>query len=149
MTDAMLDAAAIEWVGDEIRIAFPPESDAVGRQMTRKESIDLLESVAAEAAGTRMRVVVSAGPRARTAPAPPGVRTETHGPAPSAPEPPDSPGPPDSSDPNRDQLLKGAKREPGISKLLKEFGANIVDIRPLAPPLVDAPQAAEAPEETE
>jgi hypothetical protein len=39
-----------------------------------------------------------------------------------------------SSDPQAAQLLERASGEPGVKKLLREFGAQVVDIRPLEPP---------------
>jgi len=151
MTDALLDAAAVAWNGDEIRIAFPPESAAVGRQMARKESIDLLESVAAEVAGRRVRVVVAAGASKTPTPSPttaPNRRTAAPEPPPRAVEPPDTRVARESADPDREQLLKEATQEPGIAKLLKEFGANVVEIRSLTtPPIVESLGTTEAPEE--
>jgi len=34
-----------------------------------------------------------------------------------------------------DGLLEKATSEPGVKKLLREFGAQVLDIRPLEPPI--------------
>jgi hypothetical protein len=42
------------------------------------------------------------------------------------------------------ELLEKAKHEPGVERLLREFGAQVIDIRPLdSPPAVSA-EAADA-----
>jgi len=48
---------------------------------------------------------------------------------------PAAPAPPAKRRVKKDEsLLEKAKSEPGVKKLLREFGAQVVDIRPLDPP---------------
>jgi len=133
MTDAMLDAASIRWEDDGIHVTFPPASDAVGRQMARKETIELLERAAHDAAGRKVAVTVAvaqgkSAAAAAAPPPPPAVETRSNA---EATEPPSFF---DAPRGDEESLLENARREPGIAKLLKEFGAHVVEIRRLDVP---------------
>ena len=68
------------------------------------------------------------------------VRAEDGGDAePVPPGPLDAKGPPPPRDTSvsaaeRDALLARAQEDPGVRKLLLEFGAQVVEIRPMDPP---------------
>jgi DNA polymerase III gamma/tau subunit len=135
MTDAMLDAAKIHWDDEGIHVTFPAESDAVGRQMGRRETVELLERAARDAAGRKVAVLVSVAegkPKAAAvepAPAPARVAAQ-----PALAEPAEPPSLLAVPELDEDKLLENARSEPGIAKLLKEFGAHVVEIRRLDAP---------------
>lgn len=132
MLEAMLEeAATLTLEGDDVVVTFSPGAEAVRRMFERDDTVAFVKGLAVEAFG-----------------APLGLRFETAAPAP-APEPigatvpretslsaPSRPSQSQAGDaaPSRQQLFDGARRDPAIQRLLREFGAQIVDVRPLELP---------------
>lgn len=155
MLAAALDrAASVAVVADRLVVTFEPATDAVRKVVERGESLTAIAQVAGEAFGRRLDVrlesaAAPAGPVTTGSPSePPRVSagdTGAAGPRASA-EPPTSTG----QAPDRLSLLDRARSEPGVRKLLAEFGAQVVDIRPLeaARPLDPAAPDVGPPEES-
>jgi DNA polymerase-3 subunit gamma/tau len=125
------DAARVSLANGTLAVEFGSGSDAMSRQLRRKENLALLERHASRLAGGVVKVRVSAEPGEST-----GVEVVSTGgetPLSAAParspvsrrERRSEPGP-------RAKLLRRAKQDPGVDLLIKEFGAQIVDVRPLA-----------------
>ena len=134
MLGAMLDHATSARIdGDRLCVRFAQGEQALARSLERRENISRIEGGAREVAGRRLRVCIEVEPR--------GAATAAR---PAAPEPPaveTTPSPPSSvndaaAPPSRgrnDELLAHAQREPGVQKLLREFGARVVEISALEP----------------
>jgi hypothetical protein len=121
MIAALLDkAGSLEWAEDgALRIVVAHASEAVGRQIASPETVRLLEGAAAEAVGrpVRVRVEIEAATRAATEPA--GAAAAHRRPA--------------ERQAPRTAALDAARAEAGVSNLLREFGADVVDFRALDP----------------
>jgi len=122
-------AAAIRMERDEIQVSFAPDGEIWLRQLERDDYRELLRSVAASLCGaTDVRVIrTEATPRD-------GNGTSTgNGGGNGAP----SVGIESIRPPSRNELMESAKSDPGVRHLLREFGAQVLDIRPLAPIPID------------
>ncbi|HKQ61887.1 MAG TPA: DNA polymerase III subunit gamma/tau [Candidatus Polarisedimenticolaceae bacterium] len=120
MLGALLQEGDTELDGDALVVRFAAGREALGRTLQRAENVEQLQTLASELIGRRTAVRIElAGAR------PPETA--------AAPEP---------------GLLEQAKREPGVTRLLREFGAQVVDIRPMgaAEPLSRPEDAASAEE---
>lgn len=132
MLGAALDqAAAVEVASGSIRISFPAAREVMRRVTEREENLSFLRSCAEAVLGAGFDVRVGSsdavGAESRGAPAPPRPSSPS---TPSGDESPPSPSrPPAGAD--RQDLLDRARSEPGVRKLLSEFGARVVEIRPL------------------
>ena len=140
MIEVMLDAASALALGDGVlRILFPATADATRRQVERAEHVALLRAIAESVAGSPVAVQVGGDASQSADPVP-----LAH-PAPTAPV--DRPPRAQEGDfdpaarPARDRgfddneaLLLAAKNDPGVARLLREFGAQVVEIRTLEPP---------------
>jgi DNA polymerase-3 subunit gamma/tau len=139
MLDAILDeAASLRWEPDGVRIGFAPSRGAFLRQLERPEAVAALQAAAAGIAGRP--VPVHLGLDGEAAPRPGPGRPE----APPVPSPPGPSAPPrPESDPPGSEpkaaLLSRIRSEPAVQDLLFEFGAQVVDVRTLAPENEPAP----------
>jgi len=131
MLDAILDeAASMTWDPEGVRIGFAPSRGAFLRQLERPEALSVLRAAAAQVAGGPVPVHLalegSDGPK-------PGRPETPPAPAPAGPGAPPRPehAPPGGED--KAALLSRIRSEPGVTDLLFEFGAQVVDVRPLAP----------------
>ncbi len=95
------------------------------------ETVELLRQTAEKITGSSVNIRIESGD---------GVQTATEEPPPNAelaapPKPPATESArgktPHGAQPSRNELLEQARKEPGVKKLLREFGAQVVDIRPL------------------
>jgi hypothetical protein len=122
MLAAILDAASSIRLEDGVlRVAFPAAEEALGRQLERSANAEALARCAREVIGRDVRLAVSVdGPAASTGLAPRSASEEERASR-------DSPHP----RPDRDRLLRQATSDPGVQRLLAEFGAQVIDIRPL------------------
>jgi DNA polymerase-3 subunit gamma/tau len=127
------EARAIESIGDALIVRLEDGMDSLARQLGRKENLEVLVDHAARISGRTLRILVDTGgtehPKpAGTVPSPPPKQpvSRTGGQARRAGAPKKPPG--DSN------LLDEATSEPGVKKLLRDFGAQVVEIRPLEPP---------------
>jgi hypothetical protein len=131
-------ADAIEARAGEILIRMPAGMDAVGRQLERPDAASLLAACAADRVEdpVRVRVVSSTGPLPSSSGpmAVPSSRNSGGAPRPKARPPHTRQGSSDSTaGVARGSLIEKATSEPGVRKLLREFGAQVIDIRPLEP----------------
>jgi hypothetical protein len=127
------EARAIESIGDALIVRLEDGMDSLARQLGRKENLEVLVDHAARIAGRTMRILVDTGgtehPKpAGTVPPPPPKQpvSPTGDPARRAAAP--------KRPPEDSNLLNEATSEPGVKKLLRDFGAQVVEIRPLEPP---------------
>jgi DNA polymerase III gamma/tau subunit len=131
------EAVKIEVIGDALVIHLAKDMEALGRQLDRTENLDVLVKHAAALLGRTVRVLIdsAADPATPVVPEAPLRTTQT---ATAPPEPKTAPR--RDAAPKRkitdEGLLDKAKNEPGVKKLLREFGAQVVEIRPLDPPKV-------------
>jgi hypothetical protein len=131
MLGALLDeAASASLEGDELEIRFREGSGMMRKRLDSNESRSHLERIAGETAGRPIRIRIGNASAAEVdaavaTGAPPSDKParETREPTPERPVPKHSAGP--------EALLSQATNEPGIKKLLYEFGAEVVEIRPL------------------
>ncbi|HEX6850881.1 MAG TPA: DNA polymerase III subunit gamma/tau [Candidatus Polarisedimenticolaceae bacterium] len=130
MLEAMLEeAATLRLEGDDVVVAFSPGAEAVRRMFERDDTVAFVRQLAVEVFGSSLGLRFESGDVAAAVPA---SASATAGPAASPTVSPDE----TSSDPapTRQQLFDGARRDPSIQRLLREFGAQIVDVRPLELP---------------
>jgi DNA polymerase-3 subunit gamma/tau len=128
MVAAILEqAGSIELCGDDLVLGFDAGASAMLRPLDKKESLELIARHAGSLAGRSVRVRVEVGGES--------VRPTVERPLtrrPTAPRKTEQP-PKDSISSDRETLLKRATQEPGVRKLLHDFGAQVVEIQPLEP----------------
>ena len=130
------EAERIETVGDAVVVRLAAGMESIGRQLGRKENLEILARHAQRMAGRPMRILIDDGGADEAALDEPPATAPSAGPVePRRPQRDAARPRGDASDPG---LLERATSEPGVKKLLREFGAKVVDIRPLAPPPADA-----------
>lgn len=122
---AVLEQSRIALRDGVLTVAFDKGQESMARPLQRRESLDVLRRHAEQIAGgaVEVRVTTPGQDRSRggrSAAAPPTRAPSRRRPATGAS--------------GHGQLLEQAKREPGVSKLLREFGAQVVEIRPLSEP---------------
>ena len=105
-------ASGVDLQEDQAVIRFPAGSESFKTQAEREETLALLKGCATEAAGRQLGLRIeldegTGGPRPNT-----GPQRQTG---------------------DRRQLMEMAGADPAVKHLLREFGAQIVDIRPLDP----------------
>ena len=112
-------AVAIRVENDELVVAFAPEEDLWLRQIERQDYHDVLLEVGAamlDVASVRIaKESVAAVPSATSATVSGAERRSEAG-----------------RESTRKELMETAHGDPGVRHLLREFGAQVVDIRPLA-----------------
>jgi len=148
MLDAMVEQASSTTHGNgELVLAFPSSQDAVRLLVEREENREVLRRCAREVLGSDVRIRVLS----HSAAVGESAKTKEPAVAPSAPRPgsgekPRSPSHamPPAVAADRQGLLELARREPGVQKLLHEFGAQVVDIRALDVPKNLTPEGDEA-----
>lgn len=129
------EAVKIEVIGDALVIHLAKEMDALGRQLGRTENLEVLVKHSTELLGRTVRVLIdneadSSAPVVAESPPRTAQRT-TASPEPKKTARREPAGKRKIKD---EGLLDKAKNEPGVKKLLREFGAQVVEIRPLDPP---------------
>ncbi|MHC4429565.1 MAG: hypothetical protein ACYS0D_13320, partial [Planctomycetota bacterium] len=140
-------ARAVTLSGDRLDVAFGPGMESVARQLGRKENLACVEREAERLAGRKLRVHLgldsaAAGDTAEPARSEPKA---TNRPATAEKTAPPTERSAPASSPGRGGLLERATTEPGVKKLLREFGAQVVDIRPLTAPPAEEPGPMEEP----
>jgi len=130
MLGAVLEqAASVSLDGGVLSLAFDAGHAALAQTLQRKESLAQLMKHAGALAGQTVEVQIEV---ASAAPAPrPAAQKEPKEKKKTAPRQ-DNPrkSAPEPNGPGGD-LLSQARKDPGVKKLLKEFGAQVVEIRPL------------------
>ena len=127
MLEAMLEeAATLRLDGDDVVVAFSPGAEAVRRMFERDDNVAFVRGLAGKVFGATTGIRFEDAPVAAVAGGPPGatatpstVSVDAGAPAPGL---------------GRQQLFDAARRDPAIQRLLREFGAQIVDVRPLELP---------------
>jgi len=143
MIGAILEQAqSILLEGQALVIAFDKEHAVVADRLRNSETVGLLSRTAEKMTGGAVNIRIEADGAGEK------VVEKTQPPEEPAAAPPvtaakESPG---GAKPGRDELLEQARNEPGVKKLLREFGAQVVDIRPLE---VRAPEPATGVEDQE
>ncbi len=119
MVGAILRQAETVRIADSrVEVRFAPALDAIARQLARKDNLRAIQECAERVFGRRLEVVV------QTSEGPSAVAAAAVAPAAAAPGP---------TEPAHPTLADRATSEPGVRRLLREFGAQLVDIRPLDP----------------
>ena len=149
---SLTQAASVALEDGAIRIAYPPALDGIRKVVEREENLATLRRCALESFGKPLEVRIEAGAAAvRAEPpaeAPPVPAVAAAPPRPNAAVARQAPAPASRDDSS--SLLDRARSEPAIRKLLSEFGAQVIEIRPLEAvrPAESAGATADGPEET-
>ena len=127
MLGAILERAATIVVdGGTLVVSFGPADAGMRRMLSGDENVRSIVEIAGQALGRPLSLRVASGTEGGpAAPAPPAPVS-----APSRPTP-------ESADESRHALTERARKDPVVSRLLTEFGAQVVDVRPLRPDAVD------------
>jgi DNA polymerase-3 subunit gamma/tau len=135
MLGAILDEAQGATLdGNVLVIRFGDGAGTIRKRLENPDSQTLLRRVAAEVSGYDLGVRISDSATADSTPAADDPRIGSSS-ARSGSEGADlRGGPPGPGRGERDTLLEQASNEPGVKKLLLEFGAHVVDIRPMGAP---------------
>jgi len=129
MIGAILEQARdILFDGQALVIAFDKEHAVFAERLRATETVELLRQTAEKIAGEPVNIRIEAANGEKPAERPP-PRVETVAPTPQASKQAAEKTP--RAPVGRDELLEQARGEPGVKKLLREFGAQVVDIRPL------------------
>jgi hypothetical protein len=136
MLGAMLERAQTILIdGGALVVTFGDGDAGVQRLFAAEDNVHSIEQIATQTLGRplalRVEVSTAAGEAAMTslgrgAPDPKGAGSGAARPA--APDPEES----------RQALAERARKEPGVNRLLTEFGAQVVDVRPLRPGVDEA-----------
>ncbi len=141
---AIAQAASLALEEGLLRIVYAPALDAVRRVVEREENLATLRRCALGTLGARVGVRIESAAVVRETPTaetpPPPARPPVPGAAETATAAVPSPG----AETDRRSLLDSARSEPGIRRLLAEFGAQVVEIRPLEAIRQVEPAGAEA-----
>jgi hypothetical protein len=140
MLGAMLErAVAVLVEGGTLVVTFGASDVGMRRVLMTDDNVRSIETIAAAALGRplALRVAESSGDVA-VGPLTPAVTTATS----SLPSERTAAG---GTEESRQALTERALKDPAVSRLLKEFGAQVVDVRPLRPDVEDAgtPQTVE------
>ena len=131
MLAAILEqAVGVSLDGNVLGLSFSEGAGPIGKRLEQTDSREFLERCTEKVVGRRLRIRVGAcdAPASRPKAVPPRPSAPASPPRPAAvPALPSEGG-------SRDELLERAKNEPGIQKLLYEFGAQVVEISPLEAP---------------
>jgi DNA polymerase III subunit gamma/tau len=137
---AISQATSLDLDRGALRIGYAEALDAVRRAVEREENLATLRRCALLALGADVDVRIESAEATRGAPpakaAPPPDRRPAEGTAGTAAAP--------GGDADGRSLLESARSEPGIRSLLAEFGAQVVEIRPLEVAREIEPADAEA-----
>jgi hypothetical protein len=140
MLGAVLERAAAVLVdGGSLVVTFGPSDVGMRRVLMTVDNVRSIETIAAAALGRPLALrVAESSANAAAAPHTPATTAAT-------PRPPTERTPAGGADESRQALTERALKDPGVSRLLKEFGAQVVDVRPLRPDADDpgAPQTVE------
>ncbi len=138
MLGAMLErAAAIVVDGGTLIVTFVSGDAGVRRLFATEDNVRSIETIATQTLGRPLALRVDVSTEAVAA-GPPSVgrgtsRSMVAGPGSAAPI-----SPPPGAEESRQALTERARKEPGVNRLLTEFGAQVVDVRPLRTGVDDA-----------
>lgn len=141
---ALSHAASVEIDGTTLRIRFEDGGRAVGEMLGAEATLGFLREAAAAAAGSRIEIRIDAAPGEKS-PAP----SSEGGPAPSPrAEREGGERPAQTGEDRGGSIAERVRRDPGVKRLLEEFGAQIVEVRPLGPIAEEAGEASRGAEES-
>ena len=131
MLGAVLErAAALVVDGGTLVVTFGPSDASMRRMLMGDDSVRSIETIAAQTLGRPLTL---------------RVLGSSEGAGAGLPEPIPTPsGPPQAQDgivESLHDLTQRARKDPAVSRLLTEFGAQVVDVRPLSPGVDDAGQS--------
>ena len=135
MLAAMLERAEqMSFADGRLSLRYGGGMETVARRIGEKENTALIRRHAEAVAGGPVEVLVSTGDARPEPQAAPAAAAAKPSPPAERPRPTRAPArKPGSQTGGRRSLLDTARGEPGVDKLLREFGAQVVDIKPLAP----------------
>jgi hypothetical protein len=116
-------ARAVDLTGDTLAIRFPDDAGSLIPQLERRENLEVVQQHAGRLAGRPVRVSILAKAAGAEAPSPPAAKERAPRRRPRS-----------AGESGGGSLIEKATAEPGVRKLLKSFGAQVVDIRPLGAP---------------
>ena len=129
MLGALLDqAASIVVDGGSLVVTFGPGDDGLRRMLSGDDHTRALEALAAKSFGRPLSLRIAGAPDER----PPEIARTRDRVADEAAvlETSSKPGP-EADGASRLQLMERARQDPGVQRVLREFGAQIIDVRPL------------------
>jgi DNA polymerase-3 subunit gamma/tau len=121
-------ASAVVVDGGTLVVTFGPADSGMVRMLAGDDNARSIEAIAGEALGRPLGLRVRGSDETASAPA------GTAAPDSGVPRPPR-----DDGAESRLELTDRAKKDPVVSRVLSEFGAQVVDVRPLRPAADDAP----------
>jgi len=128
MLGAILErAASIVVDGGSLVVNFGPSDAGMRRMLAGDDNVRSIEQIASQSLGRPLSLKVSGA-------------TDGGAPGPASPVPPPAGARPPQSEggESRHELTERARKDPAVSRLLTEFGAQVVDVRPLRPAADDA-----------
>jgi DNA polymerase-3 subunit gamma/tau len=128
---SVAQAVSVTRDGGALRIEYTPALDAVRRVVEREANLATLRRCAFEALGERVEVRVEASVPGRSAPPAGAPPRDTASAVPAPRVTGASAALPAAEEDGGVSLLERARSEPGIRRLLSEFGAQVIEIRPL------------------
>jgi DNA polymerase-3 subunit gamma/tau len=140
MLGRMLErASSIVVDGGTLSVSFGPSETGMRRMLLGDDNARSIEQIAAQTLGRPFVLKVPETAEAvPTGPTPARAPSAASAQAP-APGPPALAAPPgDLAEESKAQLTERAKKDPVVGRLLVEFGAQVVDVRPLRPAPEDA-----------
>jgi hypothetical protein len=136
MLGALLDQASTITVdGGSLVVGFGPGDDGLRRMLSGDENLRALTALAEQTLGRTLSLKVSGAPDDARSSVPRGAEG-TDDPPPASREGVDAEGS------TRLQLMERARKDPGVQRVLREFGAQIIDVRPLSAPVNEDPVTA-------
>jgi DNA polymerase-3 subunit gamma/tau len=136
MLGAILERAVTVIVdGGMLVVTFGPSDAGMRRMLQGDDNVRSIEGIAAQTLGRPLALRVAGS----------GEGSATDPPAP-LPSPSTRRPPQDDAEESQHDLTERARKDPAVSRLLTEFGAQVVDVRPLRPG-VDAAGASPVVEE--
>jgi DNA polymerase-3 subunit gamma/tau len=133
MLGAILErATAVVVDGGTLVVSFGPADTGMRRMLMTDDNVRSIEAIAAQSLGRQLSLRVGdASEELSRSGAASNSGTAAAGPAVARPAPA-------SNEESRQALTERALKDPAVSRLLKEFGAQVVDVRPLRSSVDDA-----------
>jgi DNA polymerase-3 subunit gamma/tau len=132
-------ASRVTAAGGRLTVSFPADSGPLSRQMERSDFREVLAACGEQVCGSKVEVRVTVAEDDRSSA---GPGRDLRAASSSSTARGADPGRPEHRTIHRGELLDLARSEPGVERLLHEFGAQVVDIRPLDEPRAPAADGA-------
>jgi len=133
MLGAVLErSAAVIVDGGTLIVSFAASESGMRRMLTADDAVRSIEAIATQALGRPLALRVAESSDA-AATGPSAIDPIAPSPEPTATRPSSA-----GTEESRQELTERARKDPAVSRLLKEFGAQIVDVRPLRPVVDDS-----------